>query len=79
MTEPTIIDWIVANHYAANVFQATAIARGCRLADIADNRELQQERVRLYRRLRTSGAYNTTAECFAAAIRGERVPELGLK
>lgn len=75
----TIIDWIVANHYATNVFQATAIARGCRLADIPGDRAEQERRVVSYRAWRDSRVFNNTASCFAMAIAGERVPELPLE
>jgi hypothetical protein len=72
----TIIDWIIENKYAKNVFQATAIANGLKLSELHGKPDEQQERVRLYRAWRDSQIFKTPASCFALAIAGERVPEL---
>ena len=73
-----IIDWMIANKYAKNNFQAWHIAEGLKLIELRDNPPAQQERVRLYRAWRDSQIFpaSDTASCYAKAIAGERVPEL---
>ena len=69
-----IIEWIIENKYAKNVFQATAIANGLKLATLHGQPEKQQERVKLYRRWRDSKVYNDTKPCFEKAVEGIEPP-----
>lgn len=73
-----IIEWMIEQKYARNVFQATHIANGLKLAKLHGNTEAQQARVKLYRTWRDSKTFQPTdtASCYAKAIAGERVPEL---
>ena len=73
-----IVEWIIENKFARNEFQAAHIANGLRLAEIRNNPELQQERVKLYRAWRDSQTYpkSDTQSCYDKAIAGEKVPEL---
>lgn len=69
-----IIEWVIKNKYAKNVFQATHIVNGLQLASLHGNPDKQIARVRLYRRWRDSKVYNDTKSCFAKAILGEEPP-----
>ena len=69
-----IIEWIIENKYAKNVFQATAIANGLKLIELHGEPEKQQERVKLYRRWRDSKVYNDTKPCFEKAAEGVEPP-----
>ena len=75
-----IIEWVLENKYARNEYQAAHIANGLRLAELHNDPEAQQTRVKLYRAWRDSQVFpkDDTASCYAKAIQGERVPELPL-
>ena len=74
----TIIEWIIEQKFAKNIFQASHIANGLKLTELHGNLEAQQERVKLYRAWRDSQTFpkSDTASCYAKAIAGEKVPEL---
>jgi len=72
-----IIEWIIENKFADNMFRASAIANGLHLTDPLHDLEAQQARVKLYRDWRNSGVFakHDTASCFAKAICGEPAPK----
>ena len=76
----TILDWMIAEKFASNIFQATHIANGLKLAALHHQPEAQKARVRLYRAWRDSQVFPKadTASCYLKAIAGETVPELPL-
>ncbi len=73
-----IIEWMVQDKYAANVFAAAHIANGLKLIELRNDFEAQKARVLLYRAWRDSQSFpkSDTASCYKMAIAGEKVPEL---
>lgn len=70
MTDTDIIQRIVAEGLAENVYSATHIANGLELAAMADD-EARMERVRLYRRHRPRGSKHVkTIDAYREAIAG---------
>ena len=70
-----INQWMIQHKYAKNDFNAYAIFNGLELSK--EPRFWKRVYlILLYRRWRTSKVYNNTADCFAAALRGERPQEL---
>ncbi len=70
-----INQWMIAHKYAKNEFNAYHIFNGLDLAH-EPRFWARVKRILLYRKWRTSKVYNKTADCYAAAIRGERPEEL---
>jgi len=69
-----IVDKIVSEKLAVNVFAASHIANGLKLADLKTEEE-QLARVRLYREWRKRG--ENTGAAYERAIKGEEpLPEL---
>jgi hypothetical protein len=66
-----IIEKIIADGIAKNVFQATHIANGLKLVEMKTDDE-RLARCRLYRDWRNAGEKSATA--YAKAIAGEAVP-----
>lgn len=75
-----IIEWMIENKYARNEFQAAHIANGLKLAELHNDPEAQQARVKLYRAWRDSQVFakHDTESCYRMAIKGDAVPELPL-
>jgi len=76
----SIIEWMIEHKYAKNQFQAAHIANGLKLAELHEQPQAQQARVKLYRAWRDSQTFpkTDTASCYAMALAGKRVPELAL-
>jgi len=74
MTMKNIIDVLIEEKIADNVFRASHIANGCRLFDLKTDVE-KIARARLYRDWRNSGIFGKqTQPCYNKAIAGEAVP-----
>lgn len=67
-----IIDKLIADGIASNVFQATHIANGLKLTELRDDEGAQIARARLYRDWRNAGEPSKVA--YERAIKGEVVP-----
>lgn len=70
-----INQWMIRHGYAKNDFNANHIFKGLDLAH-EPRFWARVKRVMLYRRWRTSGVFNNTADCYEAAKRGEKPEEL---
>lgn len=68
-----IIDQMITDKIAKNVFQATHIANGLKLAELKTDAE-KIERYKLYRRWRDAGEPSTVA--YQNAIDGKQLQEL---
>jgi hypothetical protein len=72
MNDTTIIDRIISEGIASNVFQAGHIANGLHLAELHTDPDAQIKRARLYRDWRNAGESSKVA--YLKAIAGETVP-----
>lgn len=66
-----IVEKLISDGIASNVFQATHIANGLKLFELSDEAE-QLARARLYRDWRNAGEKSKVA--YERAIRGDAVP-----
>lgn len=73
--EHRISELLLTHKLSSSSFSAAHIVRGCQLVDM-DTDEARLARARLYRDWRTAKVFgDKTAPCFAAAVRGEAVPQ----
>lgn len=72
--ELPLVQLLIQNDIADNVYRASAIVVGCELASLPTDEE-RLARARLYRAWRNSQIYGKRTEpCYEKAIKGEVVP-----
>ena len=72
MITTNLIDLLLENKIAQNVFQAAHIANGLRLSELHGNTEAQVKRMKLYRDWRNAGEKSKVA--YEKAIAGDIPP-----